>query len=270
MSADKVTYAYFEVRGCKAEFYLNGIPCVRLDASDISVQSQSVQELLVPGANELEILIEPGDHPSAARSHARNANVKDMFARAAVTDIPPDLPTQPEYGTVLADVEFKLRPSEPEERSVPISVGGSFTLTRMTARWAWQDSPAMVLDEALKLEAREVLARLEEAFRSQSVDRYFDLAEAALKDGLKAYPAWDDAHLRDEIGKIMQWHKDQGGEFAPWSEEDEDFRLVAGDRLLHCVRKDWSALLKLRGKEGDVPYPVLLGRVGGKLGVVRF
>ena len=167
MSADKVTYAYFEVRGCKAEFYLNGIPCVRLDASDISVQSQAVQELLVPGANELEILIEPGDHPSAARSHARNANVKDMFARAAVTDIPPDLPTQPEYGTVLADVEFKLRPSEPEERSVPISVGGSFTLTRMTARWAWQDSPAMVLDEALKLDDRRrtLLPELEERRR---------------------------------------------------------------------------------------------------------
>lgn len=270
MSTDKVTYAYFEVRGCKAEFYFNGIPCARLDATDISVQSQAVQELMIPGANDLEIVVEPGDQPSTARTQARNANVKDMFARAAVFDVPPDLPTQPEYGTILADMEFKLRPQEPEERSVPIVIRESFTSTRVTTRWSWQDAPPLVLDEALKIEARDLLARLETAFRARSFDQYLRLSETALNDGLKAYPAWDAAKLRGQIEKLMQWHVDQGGEFVPWSSDEEDFRLVAGGRLLHCVRKNWTGLLTLKGKEGDVPYPVLLGRVGGNLSVVRF
>jgi hypothetical protein len=263
-----VLSAFCEARDCFAEFLLNGIPLARLGA-EVFVQSQSVAELVRSGTNRLEIVLEPGPSPRFARLHEREIDRTKGIARFEIFEIEPDLPAQPEYGRVLAALKLDLPPDEPAIRRGPTILSTMFEASERP-RWRFEDAPALSMDEALEREALDIVEEVAGAFRAGDVEAYLRLAQPALSDALKAYPAHSEATLRGDVEEVMKWFLANRGTVRPIAASDFEPRLVADGRLIECVNRDFSPSLRLAGPEMELPYSMFLGRIDGALRIVRF
>ncbi len=154
---------------------------------------------------------------------------------------------------------------EPQSRAVLVDLGAA------NGKWAWQDAPELSMGDELIAEARAVLQQLADALRSGTVDQLWALQEVQFTEALRAYPAQTEAGMKSDIGSRVSNYRVLSDPVIPLVEEELDFRLVAGGRVLECVNRDWAPSLRLRGPTTglEVPYDVLLARIDGKLSVVR-
>jgi hypothetical protein len=269
MSGHSVLFAHFHVEGCRAECLVNGVPLVRLDSEVMEKHAHPVEEYVVSGRNELEILVEPGDSPQRARYHERAFDLRAARATFTLFDAPEGLPAEPSHGAVIASVQFELRPDEPATHRGPVTRSVSFDLPARS-RWAFEDAPPLVLDEALVAEALDVVRAVGEALRLRSLDGYEELVAPATRDAIRAYPVWTTESVRSELEEFVAWlHRGQGT-YLPIDPARFEPRLVAGGRMIQCVDSDFSPTLKLDGHEGILPYALTLGRVDGRLRVMRY
>ncbi|MEM1033674.1 MAG: hypothetical protein AAGN82_25285, partial [Myxococcota bacterium] len=203
MSPRHVHLTQLEVSGCTAELYLNGVPLVRLDPTLYPLTNAAAEEYLVGGTNELEVLVEPGRHPSSTRSDTRRVPFRPMKAVARVLKVPDGEPGTVDYGETVAETVFGWAQPPPDERQVPVTTSVAFTMPRDRGGWPWQDASRLTLDERLVDEACGVLDVLEDALRRGDVSAVLSLVEAKLDDVLRGYPAHPRASLEDELRALM-------------------------------------------------------------------
>lgn len=264
-----VIYAELEVHACTAELYVNGFPLSRLAPETTHFEATAAHEFLVPGDNELEILVEPGTRPSLARTERRDLATPGATATARLVRYPDGVFTEAENGEILAEINWLGRPEVavfPQSMSRLAALGGGH------GRWSWQDAPVLVLDEQLVLEARAVLDDVARTYRSGDVDAAWRATEIRVREGLRAYPSMSEAEGRAELAKVLAYYKRSPEPVRPFTPERHDFRLVARDRVLQCVDVDWSASLKLENPSDAgafVPYQLFLARIDGRLQVIR-
>jgi hypothetical protein len=230
--------------------------------------SIAVQELLVPGDNELELLVEPGTSPSRARVEYHEERLSGASAVARLVRFPDNVITDAANGELVVDVQWKSQDGVRE--AFPKAIAKRAALGPWAGRWPWQDAPPLVLDDALVDEARAVLAELGDAFRRGSAAAYRVLLEAQSSDALRAYPALSEEFVQTDLERLVAHYHASPEPVLPLVRERHDFRLVAGDRMLQCIDKDWRPSLRLRDPSGqEVPYPIFLARLDGRLRVVR-
>ena len=131
MSGKSVIVAQLWAEGCRAELYVNDIPVVRVtpDPERQLHATAAVPQLLIPGDNVVEILVEPGSTPSVARYETRDLerrsmNVWGRLARFAQGDF-----MTPEAGDTLARAAFTWSDDDPRRMTFPIS------RTASASRW---------------------------------------------------------------------------------------------------------------------------------------
>ena len=63
----------------------------------------------------------------------------------------------------------------------------------------------------------------------------------------------------------------EGWQVLPLEPEAFDLRLCAGGRLVEAVNRDWLPSVRFLAPDEEEPYgyPMLLGRIGAELAVVR-
>lgn len=271
--ADSIVHAQLEVFDTTAELWINGIPVSRIenDPSRVPIENVAVAQLLIPGTNTLELLIEPGAHPSIGRSDKRELPFKKMSAYARLLRFRDGASGLKDEGELLGEALFRWGDASLESQVFPQSTAVQVDMGAAYGRWAWQDAPPLVLDDALVAEARAVLDEVETAIRSFNKERFWSLTELQIKDVLRAYPAVTEAYLRADLEAMFNHYRDKPDPVMKRDPEDHDFRLVAGDRMLQCIDKDWSTSFKLRDPEDGsaVPYRIMLARIDGKLRIVR-
>ena len=273
MALDRVLHAQLHVDKCTAELWLNGVPLVRIDPKKrTAFESRPVEELVIPGANRLELLVEPGAHPSVARTELRTVDTGDAWAEARLVSFPDGVFTEPENGTVLGQLRFERPPPEHStSRTMPMSLVGEVELGSANGRWAWQDAPVLEPGDTLVAEARAALEVLAAIYRAGKTEAIWKHLAAANREILRAYPAFTEAMMRTEL-EVMTAHFTRGRDpVLPLRPEEHDFRLVAGGRLLQCVDRDWKGSLRFRdpGDGSEAPVAHLLARIDGRLQVVR-
>lgn len=264
-----VIYAELEVKACEAEIYLNGFPLSRLGPTTTHFEATAAEEFLISGENDLEILIEPAPRPSLARTERRDLATPGASATARVVRYPEGAFTEAENGEILAEINWLGRP---EVAVFPQSIARSFALGARGARWAWQDAPPLILDEALVLEARAKLEEVARAIRNGTVDDFWKATRIRTREGMQAYPAIREEEGRAELQKLLAYYRQNPDPVLPFRPERHDFRLVAKGRVLQCIDDDGVASLRLRNPEDAsdiVPYPLFLARIGERLEVVR-
>ena len=273
MALDRVLHAQLHVDKCTAELWLNGIPLVRIDPKQrTAFESRGVEQHVIPGKNRLELLVEPGSHPSVARTELRQMDTGDAWAVARLVSFPDGVFTEPENGTVLAEIRFdKPLPNEPTSRTMPTSLTAEVELGSANGRWAWQDAPVLAPGEALFAEARGVLAELAELYRVGSVPAIWKAFEAQTKELCRAYPAFTEAMARSELEVMTAHYTKIPDRVLPFHEDEHDFRIVGGGRLLETIDRDWKGSLRIKDPDDGSETPVthLLGRIDGRLRVVR-
>jgi hypothetical protein len=266
--SNHVIYAELEVEGTTAELYVNGFPLTRLAPETTHFEAIAAQEYLVSGDNELELLVEPGTSPSRARTEYHEERLSGASAVARLVRFPDNVLTEVQNGELLADIQWKSQDGFRE--AFPKAIAKRAALGPLSGRWPWQDAPPLVLDDALVEEARAALSALGEAFRRGSAVEYRVLLEAQSSDALRAYPALSEAFVESDLELLVAHYHRSPEPVLPLVRERHDFRLAAGDRMLQCIDKDWRASLRLRDPSGqEVPYPVFLARLDGRLRVVR-
>jgi hypothetical protein len=277
MDTTHVICALLEVSACRAELHVNGWPVARRGPTGVINASRPVQHFLVPGLNELELLVEPGATPSQARDGRRQLDRQGASASAQLMRFRDGVMATRDNGEVLCEVVWKSAdgaapaPGAPEmledPSTFPKSLGAICDLGATAPRWPWQDAPV----PELVAEARAVLEALTQALHGGSVDAFHDLVAASSADWLRAYPVWTDAMMRQDHERFVSFYARSGEPTFPLAPDRHDFRLVAGGRVLECVDDDFTPSIRLRAPTtGEaVPYELFLARIDGSLRVVR-
>jgi hypothetical protein len=268
---DTITHAQLLAEGCTAELYLNGIPTSRIHPDRLPNESVDVESLIIPGRNRLELLVEPGSHPSVARTEARHLDLGPEVVAVGRLMRYRDGEITDDRGDKLVEVRFERDPDQRGGRTVPISYSAEVDLGPANGRWAWQDAPVLTLDEALVAEACTVLDQVREAWASRSPSALWALSGRHVADGVRAYPHLGEDGLRGLLAEMLAQYENTPEFVFPRVPEEHDFRLVAGGRLLECVDRDWypSVRFKSPATGNAVPFAVFLARLDGQLVVAR-
>jgi hypothetical protein len=271
MGQDTVVHAQIHAEGCTAELYVNGVPVSRIHPDRTAFESVAVEQLLIPGRNRIELLVEPGSRPSRVRTEARHHDLGDAAAVGRLVRFPDGVFAEASRGEVLREVRLERPAGSIGARTVPESFSAEVDLGQAHGRWAWQDAPVLDLEEALVAEARAALDEIAQAWQACSIEGLWALSALNVRETRRAYPALDEASLRADLELLMNHYARARERVAPRASEQHDFRTVAGGRMLECIDLDWAPSLRLLDPDdgSQVPYPVLLARVDGRLCVAR-
>ncbi len=271
-----IVYAELHVHGCTAELYLNGIPLRRCASPASPSASIPVHEYLVPGANALEVVVEPGPTPSAARTTRTAAPPAGASVTARLVQREAQSFGDGLDGEELAALAWNGPANEAVE--FPLALHVEKDLGPRAGRWAWQDAPALVLDDATRAEIAAVVATVADAFESGRPAKAVDLLEVRFAEHARAYPDHDPRTPRSELSSSVRRAANEGWSVRALDAAAHDFRLCAGGRLVEIVDEDWAPSLRFAPggtvadepvDEEEIPVPMLLGRIDGRLCVVR-
>ncbi|HTJ84551.1 MAG TPA: hypothetical protein VL400_22685 [Polyangiaceae bacterium] len=272
ISEDTVIHAQLEVSECTAELYVNGVPVTRIAFSPtrIPIENVAVMQLLVPGTNTIEIVVEPGSTPSRARDEKREEPFRKMHAIGRLIRFGEGVPGLVEHGDLLAEVAFRWQDASVDRQTFPQATSMQVEMGAAFGRWGWQNGADLVLDEATVAEAIAVLDEVESAIRAFHADRFWALTKLQIDDVLKAYPAVTEEYLRGDLASMMKHFEKGRDPVVARDPAKHDFRIVGGGKLLQCIDEDWSTSFKLRDPSGgEVPYTIFLARIDGRLRIVR-
>jgi hypothetical protein len=261
------------VEGCVAEFYLNGIPITRRGPDLGKFYGGPCNAEILDGLNEIAIVINPGPTPGEAlpgkdrkRSRALSVGAK---ASASLTLYP--------HGAVVGGPERKLlmnagwlgRDDRPEV--FPKVVTNRKDLGERFGKWDWQDAPRLELAEQEINEIGELVNYLHLSLTVGDPELLIETSAPRLKDIERAFrlKAGDKAAL---IRQVTEEDADRPGwGMEPLETDQFDFRLVAQDRLVEIVNKNWEPPLKELPDEnsGVCSYSMMLAKLDGKWKIVR-
>jgi hypothetical protein len=267
MNTTHVFCAQLEVHACRAELQLNGFPLDRLGPDAPLANTIPAQQYLVPGTNELEVLVEPGARPSRARTETRTLARPGAYAKVRLVRFPDGASPEPENGEILLELAWRDETGKPA--LFPQSRAGTVEMGAAAGRWAWQDAPELVLDEALADEAHAVLEAIADCFRTGSAEAYEELRAQQSADAVRAYPAL--LGRPNPLAAHLAYYRRSPRPVAPLVRARHDFRLVAKGRVVECVDEDGRPSLRLRDPVHDmeVACRIFMARIGGRLRIVR-
>lgn len=256
-----------EVRGCQAVLLLNGIPVTRMGGDNGTLANGiPVQQFVLDGANELEVVVNPGPTPSRMRQPAGLLDAKD--ARISVKAM------QYRRGTIagegggeeLARVNWGGVPAA----AFPLSLKAHFQLRRSWGPYAWESAPPLGAAGGLRAEIEPLLRRLAADFLKGEVDVYEELAATCLRETDQAYGREEGDTLSSLSKGVLVASCDDDWALVPLQQVKWDLNLCAGGRMVDCVAEDWHPILRSVEIEGSTSYfPAKLARLNGQLRIVR-
>jgi hypothetical protein len=271
MNTNTIALAQLKVSGCSAELSLNGIPLIRLAPPQMPIQNIAVEQYLIPGINTLEILVEPGSRPTLDRSEQRMLAFRPMEAVGRLIRFPEGVPGTVEHGELLGEVRFSWSDANIRQLLFPWSGATRIDMGPAHGRFGWQDAPRLVLDTATLEEVYRLLDDIEEAIRTFDEERLWRLTEHQRGDLVRAYPAINEARLRQQLAELLGHQRNVSEPVIPRNPSRHDFRIVAEGRMLQCIGADWKSSIRLRnpGDGSELTYPLFLARLGTTLQIVR-
>ncbi len=274
-------FVQFYLQNVTGEVRVNGVPVFtvpeELGATD---QTIPVNGLVIAGMNRVDLLLDIAGSPSAStRPREKRAN-KEAKAVIRVLRFPSNGPVfaLPIPANIVAYREWLGDKDESDEAprivSLTFDAGAGFG-----GPWSWQSAPALVLDEPTLEEARVICDHVRSTIVRGKANELLALAEIRFREVGEAFGATSDA---EDIAQLERWlaiYEREPERVLPIDPAQFDFRLVADDRILQPLNRDWSHPVRMLQAVTDqddnpmgdmeIPYSLLLARIGGKLRIVR-
>ncbi len=255
-----------EAVACSAEALLNGVPLARVDAAR-PARTLPVHEFTLAGANELELVVQPG-LPGAPEVTA--PQLADGKAWAGVRLLLPRVGqiAHPSNARTLAQIDWAV--PEGEVYETPLHIAQTVELKISFPRWRWLDVPVGDEAAAAKPQAVQLLQRLAVSLARGDPDPFLTAARLRFEELALAYQR----NLSDEAGrwrKLVQALR-AAGPFKPElaSLTTLQLRKVAGGRLLECLAADGQPALRGAGADGvRRHWPMRVALIEGGLHVLR-
>ncbi len=230
----------------------------------------------MPGINALELVVEPGPTPSIARAPWKNRVAAGASATARLVRREAHGFGEPPRDEELASLTWKGDPRAPT--AFPAILHVEEDLGPLSGRWSWQDAPPLTLDDATRAEIAAVLATVANAFESGRPSEALDLLQVRFADHARAYPEDNPRTPRAEMSSSIRRAASEGWSVCRLEPSAHDFRLCAGGRLVEIVDRSWLPSLRFASgatvgdepmSEEEIPFPMMLARIDGRLCVVR-
>jgi hypothetical protein len=255
-----------ECAGCSAEAVFNGVPLVRAGAA-APVATVPVHEFTFAGANEVELVVNPGPPgvPAAAEPMIADgqtwATLRLLLPRTGSV-------AHPSTARTLAQVDWA--PPADEVFEAPLSLQRSVELPISFPRWRWIDAPPIPDSPTLKQDVAKYLLDVAVGLSRGNPEPLIQASRLRLEDLAQAYQR----NLADDVGRlrgyIQQLHAAMPLKPALPAAAKMLLRPVAGGRLLECLRPDGSALLQSAvAGGGSVAWPLRLAAIDGRFYVLR-
>lgn len=256
------------VSGCDAEIWLNDVPLILLGKNKPKSVAIPVNELVVDGPNVLVALVQPGPTPASARANPSKAVLAGASVRASLSEYKAGAVPGDGSGTTLIALEWV---GTDREEVFPNVVVKEKDLGPRFGPWAWQAASPMSLSAGDASEIAAMLNALRSSLSQRSPDLLLQLAAIRTDEIERAYglPRGSRAQLGRDI--LTEVFAKPTFAMAPLKPEQFDFRGCAGGRLVECIAKDWQPILRQQpvSDEAPIDLPMLVGRVGGKLAILR-
>jgi hypothetical protein len=263
---DRLLVLRLESSGCSAEAALNGVPLARVDALQ-SVATLPIHEYTLAGANELELVVEPGV-PGA--DVAPEPGLSDGKAWASLRLLLPRVGSiaHPASARTLAQIDWA--PPGDELYEVPLSLRKSVELPISFPRWRWLDAPVIENSPTLKKDIAAYLLEIAVALARGNPEPFIQATRLRLEDLAQAYQR----NLADDVtrlrSRLLQLHAAQPLKPTLPSAAKLLLRPVAGGRLLECLAGDGTPLLQSPLSGGaSIAWPMRLAAIDGRFYVLR-
>lgn len=269
LGTDQMIYVEMNKQNCEVELYLNGIPITRLSAKE-SKTSEPAHQYLIDGANEIELLIYPGQTPSQARTAQRELDTKGAYAIAKLVKYPVGVYPGDASGEVLGMVEWKGQDTKKE--MFPKSISTKLELGPMFGRWQWQDAEQVTLDKKILSEISSYVDKFYAAFSTSNGQEILNLARVRLQELDKAYPGTDPAKENARFLRNVEKRKQNAHwKVTPLRPTQFDFRVCANGRMVEIINSDWKPTIRgvFEDRDFEYTYQMFLSKIKGQWVMVR-
>ena len=275
-------FVQFYLQNVTGEVRVNGIP-VHSTPEELAATDQTipVNGFVIAGMNTVDLVLDFEGTPAACMRPREKKAKKDAMAMIRVLRFPSDggpVFAMPIPANIVAYREWLGDKDEselaPRVVSLTFDAGAGFG-----GPWSWQAAPKLTLDTPTIEEARVVCEHVRAAIVSGNTSELLRLAEIRFREVGVAFGATSDAEDIAQLERWIQQYAKEPERVLPIDPLAFDFRLVAGDRILQPLNKDWSHPVRMNQSvtdqddnpmgEMELPYALLLARVGGKLAIVR-
>jgi hypothetical protein len=258
--------------GLRAEVWVNEIPVGIVVPGDASPVAIPVNQFLTFGRNSVGVMLHAGpvpsragdpwpSHPSAV-SYTGAAKLNLRIAQyapdqTALADDPPSAATIDWQGPAVPQPSYLQR-----ELDVPTRLGP----------WIWESATRFAnVDSRLRSRVLEYLSYLHgllnerrfDAFVDESAIKFNDLTERAY--GLPPEP------MRRQMLEALNSQSSPPNVLEPLNPNDLDLRLVAGGRMIECLRSDRRYVLEYQapGQDDEFFLPTMIGETAGRWRILR-
>lgn len=263
---DRLLVLRLEAVGCTAEAVYNGVPLARVGAAQ-SVAAVPVHEFTFAGANQVELVVQPGP-PGAIP--ASEPHLSDGKAWATLRLLLPRVGSvaHPDSARTLAHLDWA--PPDGEVYEAPVTLRQGVELPISFPRWRWIDAPAIPDTPTLKSEVAKYLLDVAVGLAKGNPEPLIQASRLRLEDLAQAYQR----NLAEDVGRlrlqIQQLHAAQPLKPALPAAARLLLRPVAGGRLLECLAADGSPLLSSPvAGGGRMAWPVRVAAIEGRFYVLR-
>ena len=253
-------------QGVAAAALLNGVPIARVGGA-CKVVVLPVHEYALAGANQIELVVEPGPAAGAAAPAAR---LGDGRSAAVLQLLLPrnGQPAHPSSARTLAQLEWTAPADEVIE--LPLSLRQGVELPIPFTRWRWVDAPAVADASVLRPAAAAFLQGLAVALARGNLEPFVVAARLRFEELAAAYQR----NLSDEVGRwrvhLQALHAALPLAPALPTAATLVLRPIAGGRLLECLRPDGEPVLQCPVAGGaTAAWPVRLGWIEERFYVLR-
>lgn len=258
--------------GVSMEASLNGFPLCRLFPPVSTREAIPVNQFLLPGPNELSVVVSLG--PSPSRAAAAHGEVKPLIPASVdvrLTTYPEGVFPGDPSGTVMATLRWSGEANR--AFTTPQTVDRRFDLpTTDRPHWTWESAPALTPDDNLRLRLVRQLDELAKSLQAGSPDLFLRLAEERFRETAGAFGVPLEAARGEWTDDLRTHASSPDWKVVMPSTLDADFVFCARGRVVECVAKDWLPLLRANVDakgEPAVRYPIFVSVMGNGIQIVR-
>lgn len=261
-----------KVKGCAAEFYLNGFPLTVCSEDKGLELVQPVNQYVIDGENELAFVVKPGPIPSQAESGPPEGKTEAEVYVTGGESVTVSLCRYP-YGAVTGGEERQVLQTlawpleiHEETHEYPLRMSVRFPVKTGTGPWQWEGLPEITLDDAARGEIAVFLEGLRTSLAERDPEPFLAAAAPRFDELAKAY---EDPPFKKR--NIFRRTLDEVDGMAELDPETFDLRLAAGGRLVECLANDWDPILRgAPDKDGNEDhYDMFIGREAGAWKIYR-
>ncbi len=203
------------------------------------------------------------------------AALPSMTAKAAIMRYPMDAVVGDGSGIPLVQVSWRaydeFRTLREEPQPFPKWVSGQQDLGPMFGPPHWQQLETLTLDEPTVASLKEFVLKIRDHIEAGRAAPVLDLSKAKFVEVARAY-GLDREERAGMFESILTDNcTDEDWLFETPEDDEWSFRLCGGDRLVECIARNWTPLVKglrIPGK-GRFLYPMFVGRQKGDWIIAR-